>query len=193
MAVGQAAILPFHPICLLISLVMVAIGNNDPQSVDSLEPYAELRTCVQNCFFYDHLGCTADGIADAIGCPFDCDGHALEICYCRGDVQVDVDFYLTSCVSESCTSGGDVLDDLSTAVSLYGSYCRYHGFEAMTNLQSIPATNTEGQLTTTITAQSTTITSLIRTNLYSSIAGTFGTSRSVDESWHSVFLVCAWY
>jgi hypothetical protein len=81
----------------------------------------------------------ADGVASAIGC-----NHGLcrngqdyypakDDCFCRSDLQTVAQNYLSTCVLSHCTVGDSSID-MSSAVSIYNSYCSAKGF--------VPATTT---------------------------------------------------
>ncbi|OAP63487.1 hypothetical protein AYL99_02714 [Fonsecaea erecta] len=134
--------------CLFSSLLVLLsspgagaqTSNPKPQTIYMLTAFQEQQLCVQSCFTYGY-GCTTDLVGMAIGCSADsCDFTsaafgALDSCYCRGDLQLAAESYLTSCIQESCTVG-DTSINIGAAVSIYGGYCTSLGYTAV-----LPADN----------------------------------------------------
>jgi len=89
----------------------------------------------QSCFAYNFAGCSTDALGGALGChaPL-CSPQwaATNNCYCRTDLQSVATSYLSSCVDKGCTVG-DFSIDVSSAISIYDSYCQGNGFAAMGN------------------------------------------------------------
>ncbi|KIW23276.1 uncharacterized protein PV07_11487 [Cladophialophora immunda] len=110
-------------------------SNPKPQEIYTLTAFQEQQICVQSCFTYGY-GCTTDLVGQAIGCSIDaCDFTstgfgALDSCYCRGDLQLAAESFLTSCIQESCTVG-DTSVNVAAAVSIYGGYCTSLGYTAL--------------------------------------------------------------
>lgn len=131
---------------VILSLASILLAKDTPQTVNSLAPYAQLRECAQNCFVGYQAGCIYDNVAKAINCPANCFSLALDSCFCRADVQTDAESYLSSCVITSCSSGGNNKVDLSSAVSIYDSYCLEKGYTALrapASTEASPTPNTE--------------------------------------------------
>ncbi|KIV90287.1 hypothetical protein PV10_07606 [Exophiala mesophila] len=74
---------------------------------------------------------------------------AVDDCYCRGDLQLVANEWLSSCIDELCTLGDNGVN-LANAASIYTGYCNDRGFTAL------PAQNSAS--TTQATSRSTTST-----------------------------------
>lgn len=89
----------------------------------------------QSCFALGSPGCSADALGNALGCHApECTPQwaATNNCYCRSDLQSVATSYLSSCVDKGCTVGDSSID-VSSAISIYDSYCQGNGFAAMGN------------------------------------------------------------
>jgi len=119
-----------------------ASADTNPQSITAQPLFASQKPCAQQCFFPNYLACPVDAVASAIGCQYgtNCppdvqtiNYEAANDCYCRLDLQPIASRYLSSCVLQKCTVGDSSID-MSSALSLYDTYCWAKGF--------VPATTT---------------------------------------------------
>jgi len=107
--------------CVSLALaVLTLLGHTDAQTVSlpivtiqSGVPYKTQRQCVQGAI---------NNIGYALNCPGS--GGYLESCWCRLDLIPLAYSYLSSAVPKSCSNNPP---DLTSAISLYSSYCRVQG------------------------------------------------------------------
>src|SRR5271156_2414232 len=105
---------------ILVIFASVVASQNSQYTIESVAEYSLQRNCVQTCIGIDILG-----LPNNIGCPY----PYLNACACRTDLQPSASTYLTQCVDLSCSSDPS---DLSSAISLYDSYCASNGFPIVT-------------------------------------------------------------
>lgn len=92
-------------------------------TLTDLPAYQSQRGCAIPCF---HIGYGGAGGPDQLADQLDCSVSPIENdCFCRADLQDDADALIQSCVYEAC-SGNTI--DVSSAVSIYDSYCTAAGF-----------------------------------------------------------------
>jgi hypothetical protein len=102
----------------------------ETQTLISQDIFSSQKPCAQGCFVGDFGGCGIDGVANAIGCNYNYCGNTIGAtngCYCRTDLQSVAQSYVSSCVKSKCTVGDSDID-ISSAVSIYDSYCVANGF-----------------------------------------------------------------
>jgi hypothetical protein len=141
----------YNQICAIFNLILLfqvplSLAQTDaetsPQTIFSLPVFSSQLPCAQACFTYNFAGCMVDAIGSVIGCSYGyCKDNPDQIgapdnCYCRTDLQVAAQQYITSCVNSKCTIGDSSID-LSSAVSIYDFYCSSKGF-----LVNVPASTT---------------------------------------------------
>lgn len=126
----------YRSLILVIFASVVASQNNSQYTIESVPAYSLQRVCVQNCVGTD-LGF---GLPANIGCPADscCPETYLGACACRTDLQPSAFSYLTQYVNQQCSSNPS---DLSSAISLYDSYCVSNGFPLVTAISTTAATS----------------------------------------------------
>jgi hypothetical protein len=137
---------------LLFYLASTLAQENLPQTIFSLDAFSSQKPCAKSCFTTGQLGyCFVDMVGSALGCVDDSacglgtSGLATNNCYCRTDLQSIAESFLTSCVKSACTAG-DSLIDISSAGSIYDSYCSSEGFPV-----NVPAATTKESLQATTT------------------------------------------
>jgi hypothetical protein len=114
---------------ILVIFASAVASQNSPYTLDSVPAYALQRVCVQNCVGTGYLGLPAN-----IGCPY----TYLNACACRTDLQSSASSYLTQCVDQQCSSDPS---DLSSAISLYDSYCVSNGYPLLPAISTTAATS----------------------------------------------------
>lgn len=115
--------------CTIILLIFASVVS--PQMTFSLgnDPaYVLLRDCVHTCLAGPY------GVPDYLGCN-------QNACVCRPDLQISGDDFLTTCINNYCDNDPS---DVSTAVSLYSSYCSVNGYNMNATPSSAVATTTSG-------------------------------------------------
>jgi len=137
---------------LLFCLDLTRAQNTQLQTIFSLDIYSSQKPCAQGCFIRGGY-CFQDIVGDAIGCVDDnvcglgSSGLAVNECYCRTDLQAVAESFLTACVKSACTVGDSSID-ISSAGSIYNSYC------SAALATSVPAATTQegtsGQPVTTM-------------------------------------------
>jgi len=142
----------YRRLILLIFASFVA-SQNAQYTIESVPAYSLQRSCVQYC-----IGTGDGGLPGNLGCPNP--NQPLNACACRTDLQPSASSFLTSCVNQWCSSDPS---DLSSAISIYDSYCASNGFAIVTapasttgatSFMTIPATTP----TATATSSSTSLT-----------------------------------
>lgn len=124
------------------------------QSVFTLDAFSLQQSCVQNCFTGGFELCYTDILGSVIGCPNKpCSKTfaAVDDCYCRGDLQLAANEWLSSCIDELCTIGDNGVN-LANAASIYSGYCNDRGFTALPAQNSASTTATHS---TSTSAQTT--------------------------------------
>jgi hypothetical protein len=117
-------LLGHHVLIRCFSVISLAIsmlsGHVNAQSVSlpvvtiqSGVPFKEQRQCVQNIL---------NNLGSVLSCPSN--GGYLESCWCRADLVPLAYSYISSAVPPSCNSNPP---DLTSAISLYSSYCNVQG------------------------------------------------------------------
>ena len=103
---------------ILVIFASVVVSQQAQQyTIISVPAYEHQHACVQYC-----IGGEADeNLPNALGCP----STYLNACVCRTDLQPSASSFLTACVNQGCSSDPS---DLSSAISLYDSYCASNGF-----------------------------------------------------------------
>ncbi|KEF61983.1 uncharacterized protein A1O9_03555 [Exophiala aquamarina CBS 119918] len=124
----RTTFLPILALALVqhISAVTVTLTN--------LPAYQSQRSCATQCFYVGFAsGGGPDRLADALDCAVD---PIENDCFCRADLQDDADAFIQSCVYEYCSRN---TIDVSSAVSIYDSYCTAAGFN-----RAVETTATQG-------------------------------------------------
>ena len=148
-------------LAICFSLIPPSLAQDpatETQTLWSQDIYSSQKPCAQQCFLGDFGGCGIDQIAYQIGCNFnECSDKfgATNGCYCRTDLQSVAQSYVSQCVKTRCTIGDSEID-ISSAVSIYDSYCVANGFPV-----NVPATPTRAAQTNTGGRSYTSITVLI--------------------------------
>jgi hypothetical protein len=125
----------------LFCLAFTRAQNTQLQTIFSLAIYSSQKPCAQGCFIRGD-DCFQDIVGDAIGCVNDnvCGLGSSALapieCYCRTDLQAVAESFLASCVKNACTVGDSSID-ISSAGSIYSSYC------SAALAASVPATTTQ--------------------------------------------------
>lgn len=92
-------------------------------TLTNLPAYQSQRSCATRCFY---SGFSSGGGPDRLANLLDCDVDPIENdCFCRADLQDDADALLQSCVYDACSKN---TIDVTSAVSIYDSYCTAAGF-----------------------------------------------------------------
>lgn len=92
-------------------------------TLTNLPAYQSQRSCAIPCFY---IGYASGGGPDQLAGQLDCSVSPIENdCFCRADLQDDADALIQSCVYEACSRN---TIDVSSAVSIYDSYCTAAGF-----------------------------------------------------------------
>ncbi|RLM00031.1 hypothetical protein CFD26_107873 [Aspergillus turcosus] len=134
-------------IVLLLACVLVAGINNSPQTLASLDAYSKQEPCATSCFYEYQGACSDDLVGSVLGCAQNCISWASNDCYCRTDYQSIATSYLYTCVSKGCTRGDSSID-ISSATSLYDSYCSNLGYvAAATTTEHLAGPTTAGPTT----------------------------------------------
>ena len=132
---------------------LIVEGQNSLETIFSLDVFTSQKPCAQHCFTTTDLGCPNDLVASAIGCKYGYCSQvfaATENCYCRPDLQSVALSWLTSCVESLCTVG-DTSIDVSSAGSIYTSYCTARGYTAAPAAASASTTAPDNGETMTMT------------------------------------------
>lgn len=124
---------------ILIYVVVAFAVSDTYQTIKSLDDYKEQRSCGQACFWTNGAGAAQ---YDVLGRTLGCTQPVRVSCYCRTDVQVAAEFYLSTCISSRCSGPGAFANDISMATSIYGSYCLENGYTADRSPATVPATTT---------------------------------------------------
>jgi hypothetical protein len=126
---------------LLFCLAPAIAQSTTTQTINSLNVFSSQKPCAQACFLSNGY----DVLASVIQCNYAYSTNAPNYCYCRTDLQPVAESYLTSCVKSQCTVGDSSID-ISSAGSIYRSYCSSNGYPI-----NVPATTThhDAQATTT--------------------------------------------
>jgi len=122
---------------LLFCLAPAIAQNTAAQTIHSLDVFSSQKPCAQLCFSANGYNCQEDILASVIGCQNACNTNAPNYCYCRTDLQLVAESYLTSCVKSLCTVG-DPSIHVSSAASIYRYYCSSNGYPV-----NVPATTTQ--------------------------------------------------
>lgn len=133
---------------LLFCLAPAIAQDNTAQTINSLNVFSSQKPCAQQCFSANGYYCQVDVLASVIGCQNACNTNAPNYCYCRTDLQLVAQSYLTSCIKSLCTVG-DPSVDISSAASIYGYYCSSNGYPV-----NVPATTTQDNAQATTTQNS---------------------------------------
>lgn len=92
-------------------------------TLTNLPAYQSQRSCAKQCFY---IGFSSGGGPDRLADHLDCAVDPIENdCFCRADLQDDADAFVQSCVYDYCSKN---TIDVSSAVSIYDSYCTAAGF-----------------------------------------------------------------
>jgi hypothetical protein len=160
----QATTISLVSCCTLILFCFASLvaAQNSAYTIESVSAYSLQRTCVQNC-----LG----GLPGQIGCPFSY--VYLNQCACRTDLQPSASTFLTGCVNNGCSRDPS---DLSSAISLYDSYCVSNGFALVT----VPASTTAATSFATVATPGTAAATSTQTG--PSPTGTAGSGGGNNES-----------
>ncbi|KYK58634.1 hypothetical protein DCS_05651 [Drechmeria coniospora] len=118
---------------LLLAMPAAAAQAEGTQSLSSAKDFSSLRPCAKSCFWrtnfqtrtYDYLGSTLK--CELTTTEFQTISVAMNGCYCRTDLQANAYQSLSRCVSRFCSGNSN---DLSSAASIYSSYCTSNGFIA---------------------------------------------------------------
>jgi len=110
---------------ILCLQVVPARSQNDAISIWSEPDYVRQRDCLKLCWRCNTPCPVVHGVIGCANAPFDS-------CMCREDLRSSASSFLTSCINYRCSSAPT---DLTSAVSLYNSYCH------LTTSLSAPATN----------------------------------------------------
>jgi hypothetical protein len=128
---------------LFFSLAPAIAQGNTAQTINSLDIFSSQKPCAQECFSANGYYCQVDVLASVLGCQNACNTNAPNYCYCRTDLQLVAESYLTSCVKSLCTVG-DPSIDVSSAGSIYRYYCSSNGYPV-----NVPAATTQDSAKTT--------------------------------------------
>jgi hypothetical protein len=129
---------------VLVSFFLANVQSLDPAgsvSINQLPAWSMQRTCGMGCLQNNY-----DGGADidkVLGCTWNG-------CFCGTQYQAAATSILTSCWSAYCGDAIPVTADISTALSIYNSYCEKDPGPATTAVVAT-ATVTTGEATFTVT------------------------------------------
>jgi hypothetical protein len=131
----------FALLLALLPRILAQDAATQTQTLWSQDIYSSQKPCAQQCFLGNFAGCGIDQVAQAMGCGYNYCGNAIGAtngCYCRTDLQSVAQSYVSQCVKTRCTIGNSEID-ISSAVSIYDSYCVANGFPV-----DVPTTPTKG-------------------------------------------------
>jgi hypothetical protein len=139
---------------ILVTFASVVTSQISQYAIQSVAGYSLQRACVQECVSSGYYG-----LPTGIGCP----NPYLIACVCRTDLQPSASTFLTQCVNQGCSSDPS---DLSSAISLYDSYCALNGVPLVTAPVSTTAatsfvTSPPTGPTATATSSSTSLTTTL--------------------------------
>ena len=122
------------PITLLVSYVYAQSLGTITQDIATSVAYSQQKKCAQSCFQNPGPFCPLDVLGFKIGCAqsgacVTSGWQARNDCYCRSDLQIPGQEFLSNCISKAC-SVADVSVDISSAVSIYSRYCGEKGYTA---------------------------------------------------------------
>lgn len=95
-------------------------------SIQSLPAWTNGRGCMAGCLWYNGLYANNPYIGGHdLAHRLDCGGDsAINGCYCRSDLLSTASAYISSCVSDACSSlAAGVTTEISSAIALYDGYC----------------------------------------------------------------------
>lgn len=132
---GGPAVLAWRLVVALALLANLALAA-DTVSIQSEDGYKVLRSCAQKCVAYFGL----NDLQSKLGCggnPFQNE------CLCRTDLASAANKHLSTCCDAACTVGPSN-GDITSAISVYDSYCLANGYDvtAAANLAPAKATPT---------------------------------------------------
>ena len=124
---------------LITCLLLVYASRAAVVTLTNLPVYDSQRSCSKQCFY---MGFSSDGGPDRLADALDCGVDPIENdCFCRADLQDDADAYLQSCVFDYCSKN---TVDVSSAVSIYDSYCTSAGYNR--EVEATPSVTNSGRL-----------------------------------------------
>ncbi|KAJ4993986.1 hypothetical protein SVAN01_00463 [Stagonosporopsis vannaccii] len=134
------------------------IGPLAPISIYKLPNYSSARPCAAGCLVYNGIWvCGVNGGYHDLGKDLGCGCAPNNACFCSAGLASSASSYISSCVSATCSSIGNVEGDVASMLSMYDGYCQTANVETST---SVPATTTtEDDLGRTETGEATTATS----------------------------------
>jgi hypothetical protein len=126
------------PVIIFILYIAVALAQvPGPQTVLDHAGYSKLRPCAQGCFYYK-----GQYTSDKLGLSLRCSITTILLskvaendCFCRSDLQISAHLSLSSCVLKSCQSNSN---DMTSAWSVYDSYCTANGYFVGSGAESVP-------------------------------------------------------
>jgi hypothetical protein len=117
LAAGHVLSVRRTPILVLVVLVLLWRAEADAVSlpvvtIASDAAFQQQRVCVQNI---------VGNVGNVLGCPDN--GGFLLSCWCRADLEPLAYSYISAAIPSSCSNP----PDLTSAISLYSSYCQISG------------------------------------------------------------------
>ncbi|KAK5065379.1 hypothetical protein LTR84_001217 [Exophiala bonariae] len=121
-----------QPFFHLTFAILTTIISAATVTLTNLPAYQSQRSCATQCFY---SGFSSGGGPDRLANQLDCSVDPIENdCFCRADLQDDADALIQSCVYDLCSRN---TIDVSSAVSIYDSYCTAAGFERAVETTSV--------------------------------------------------------
>ncbi|KAI0433261.1 hypothetical protein F5Y09DRAFT_92005 [Xylaria sp. FL1042] len=139
-------------------------------SLAQASAFASQRPCAQSCFGGGIFGDVGE-LADGIGCAYQ---NPQNECVCRLDLQSNADEYIASCVSRYCSAN---TLDITSAVSIYDSYCTSAGY-----VRDTPATATSADSSTSAPSSLASSPSQPQQTSFTSQTSSLASSNSVEDS-----------
>lgn len=131
------------------------VGPLAPVSIYKLPTYSSARPCAAGCLVHNGIWvCGVNGGYHDLGKDLGCGCGPNNACFCSAGLASSASSYISSCVSASCSSVGNVEGDLTSMLNLYDGYCQTANVEISTSVPS--TTTTEGASEDTGSATATT-------------------------------------
>ncbi|KAF3906113.1 hypothetical protein ABW21_db0209535 [Orbilia brochopaga] len=98
-------------------------------SIDGDRDYATARGCVQSALWDDGggNGRGVDAAPDDVGYGLGCGDLPINGCYCSSAMAASATAYISGYVEGNCSPTASANKYLSTALSIYGKYCKTAG------------------------------------------------------------------
>lgn len=114
---------------VVLSLHMHLVLAATVVSIRSEDSFKAMRECARDCMAWN-------GSGDLLG-KFGCNYPAPNDCLCRTDLAAAATKHLSTCCAGKCTVG-PAEGDISTAISVYQSYCMANGYDVVAGAAAAP-------------------------------------------------------